>query len=52
MIKLIPIALSLSFVSFAGCSESAQDVKTPSAVRETEPLAFRIDGMKRVNGAL
>ncbi len=59
MTKFVALALSLSFAISLGCkadkvasSNSEEETKAPSAIQATEPLAFRIDGMKRVNGAL
>ena len=52
----IGIAVSCAFV--AACQSNGQVANTEvgsapsSAIQETEPLSFRIDGMRHVNGAL
>jgi hypothetical protein len=52
------IAIAVSCAALAACksdstlSSSSVGSAPSSAIQETEPLSFRVDGMRRVNGAL
>ena len=52
------IGIAVFCVALVACksdstlSSSSVGSAPSSAIQETEPLSFRIDGMRRVNGAL